>query len=294
MMCAALFASGARAEAPARDFASYRPAAAATRIDPKEAPKVDADLSDAVWAKAPVLSEFYQLEPQEGAPGSERTELRILYDENNLYFAVHAYDREPGKITAKVKARDGGIDIDDIIRIYIDPNSTRRDGYIFEINPLGSRREGLIQNNHDVLYEWDTLWEAKAKIVADGWVAEAAIPMRSLSYARGRTDWGFDFFRLIRRKNERIRWSAIDIRIPSPDISRSGTLTGLHDLAEGFGLEAQLYAALKYPPHLGQAGRRRRHLHAERQHLLQGDAGADRHGDLQHRFPRIRRSTTAR
>lgn len=231
---------------PPRDFKTYQPSIAATRIDSAQAPVIDGDLSDPVWKKATTFDEFYQLEPHEGQPASEYTVVKMAYDQDNLYFAIYAHDKDPSAITAKIKARDGAIDKDDIIRIYLDPNMTRRNGYIFEINPLGARREGLLQNNTDVLYNWNTLWSAKAKIVSDGWVVEVAIPFRSISYDPSRHDWGFDFFRLVRRKNERIRWSAINIAITSADISHSGTLTGIHDIREGFGLDAQLYAVADY------------------------------------------------
>ena len=73
---------------PVRDFTTYVPTAKATRIEAAEAPVIDGDLSDAVWAKAQVIDEFYQIEPDTGQPGSERTELRFLYDADNLYIAV--------------------------------------------------------------------------------------------------------------------------------------------------------------------------------------------------------------
>jgi hypothetical protein len=230
---------------PARDFATYRPTAKATRIDTSQAPVVDGDLSDPIWSKAEPIEEFYQLEPAEGAPGSERTVVRILYDANNLYLAVMAYDDEPGRITARIKQRDGAIDSDDIIRIYLDPDMTRRNAYIFEINPLGARREGLIRNNTDVLYEWNTIWSAKARILPDGWSVEVAIPFRSISYGK-RTDWGFDLSRLVRRKNERIRWSSINKVIGSQDVTRSGTLTGINGISDGLGLDVQAFALARY------------------------------------------------
>lgn len=245
----------------ARDFSTYRPSIPGTRIATNEAPSIDGDISDAVWAKAAPIDEFYQLEPREGQPGDERTVVRVLYDENNMYFSIMAFDSEPEKITAHVKARDGQIDADDIIRIYLDPSMTRRNGYIFEINPLGARREGLIQNNIDVLYQWNTLWGAKARILPNGWSVEVMIPFRSISYDKARSDWGFDFFRLVRRKNERIRWSSISRTIYSPDISRSGTMTGVTGINGGIGLDLQAYAALRYqrdwdnPGHSGFAFR---------------------------------------
>ncbi len=253
LVCAAA-ASHAQGGTPPHDFQTYRPSLPGTRIAASEAPVIDGDVSDPVWGKAPALDEFYQLEPHEGQPADERTVVHVLYDENNLYLAIMAYDDAPSKITAHVKARDGAIDADDLIRIYLDPNMTRRNGYIFEVNPLGARREGLVQNNVDVLYEWNTLWTAKARILPNGWSVEVAIPFRSVSYDKARTDWGFDLFRLVRRKNERIRWSSILETIPSPDISRSGTLTGITGIDGGLGLDVQGYAALRYQRDWDAAG----------------------------------------
>ncbi|MDZ4870141.1 MAG: carbohydrate binding family 9 domain-containing protein [Alphaproteobacteria bacterium] len=230
----------------ARDFSTYQPSAVATRIDGAQAPVIDGDVSDAVWQRAPAIDEFYQLEPKEGAPGSERTVVRVLYDENNLYFSLHAYDSEPDKVTASIKARDGDISKDDVFRIYLDPYMSRRDGYAFEVNPLGARSDALIENNTSFLPEWNTIWSAKARRVADGWMAEVAIPFRSISYDIARGDWGFDLFRLIRRKGERIRWSQIRNQLPSVDISRSGTLQGVAGTAQGLGLDLKLYGSLRY------------------------------------------------
>ncbi len=229
-----------------RDFSTYQPSAVATRIEPGDAPKLDGDLSDAVWARARPISDFYQLEPNERAPASERMTVRVLYDEHGLYFAIHAFDREPDKIKATVKARDGNLSQDDLVRIYLDPYKTRRDGYVFEVNPLGARADALLQNNTDFLTEWNTIWHAHAKIVSDGWTAEVAIPFRSISYDVANGDWGFDLFRLIRRRGERVRWSQIDNQRPSVDISRSGTLTGISNTAQGLGLDVQAFGSLRY------------------------------------------------
>lgn len=230
----------------ARDFATYQPSVNAARISVAEAPNIDGDISDAIWAKAPVISEFYQLEPNERSPASERMEVRVLYDENNLYFSFKAFDSEPSKINATIKARDGSVGKDDFVRIYLDPYMSRRDGYVFEVNPLGSRTDGLIQNNNTFLYEWDTIWAAKAQIVADGWQVEVAIPFRSISYDPGKGDWGFDLFRMIRRKNERIRWSQINNSLPGVDVSKSGTMSGITDTAKGLGLDLQVYGTGTY------------------------------------------------
>jgi hypothetical protein len=242
--CAAVVmaATAGLAQAP-HDFSIWRPSAPTTRIVPADAPIIDGDISDAVWTKAPAISEFFQLEPNEGAPADERTVVRVLYDEDNLYFAIEADD--PAPITARIKQRDGGIDADDIFRIYLDPDMTRRNGYIFEVNPLGARREGLIQNNTDTIYQWNTLWNAKARITPTGWTAEVVIPFRSISYGH-HTDWGFDLYRLVRKKNERIRWSSVNKTIVSQDISRSGLLTGIDGIRDGLGVDVQAFALARY------------------------------------------------
>lgn len=235
------------AETPSqRNFKTYQPEVTAVRIETSEAPNIDGDLSDPAWQKAAVVDEFYQLEPKEGNSASERTVVRILYDQNNLYFGIMSYDDEPDKITAKIKARDGTIENDDSIRIYLDPNMTRRNGYIFEVNPLGARLDALLQNNVDSLPTWNALWDAKARILPDGWSIEVAIPFRSVSYPRDRSDWGFDILRLVRRKNESIRWSQINKAIPLLDISHSGTLKGITNINEGLGLDVQAYSSLRY------------------------------------------------
>ena len=252
LFAAALAASGlcmpsAAQDVPsARDFKTYQPSVTPARIAEAQAPQIDGDISDAAWAGAPVISEFYQLEPTEGVPASERTEVRVMYDANRIYFAIHAFDREPSKIRASVRARDGQLGKDDIVRIYLDPHMSRRDGYAFEVNALGARFDALIQNNADFLPEWDTIWHASARIVADGWIAEVAIPFRSISYDAARPDWGFDLFRMIRRKGERIRWSQISRQMPSVDISRSGSMLGIRDTNPGMGLDVQVFGALRF------------------------------------------------
>ncbi len=242
----ALSAAAAAAQSPARDFQTYQPSAAATRIDASEAPVIDGDLSDPVWSKAQVIDEFYQLEPDEGAPASERTVARVLYDSENLYVSIYAYDSDPSAIVASVKSRDGNLSRDDLVRLYLDPGMTRRDGYAFEVNPLGARLDALIENNANYLIEWDALWSADARIVSDGYTVEIAIPTRALSFDPAAREWGFDLFRLVRRKTERIRWTSIDRSRPSVDISRSGTLTGIEGLTQGAGLDVQLYGAARY------------------------------------------------
>ena len=231
-----LFGFGSAAEAQ-----SGPPSVAAARIDTADAPVIDGDLSDPSWAQAMVIDEFLQVEPDTGAPATERTVLRIMYDENNLYFGVYAYDSQPDQIVVRSMARDGPLYTGDNISIVLDPGLTRRNAYSFQIGPSGGRGDALILNNSSQLDEWDPIWAAQARIVADGWVAEMAIPFRSLSYEAGQPNWGFDFSRNISRKNENIQWAVQNPALFFFDISQSGTLTGIANTNPGVGLDIQVY-----------------------------------------------------
>jgi hypothetical protein len=231
------------AAGPAPGF--VRPSVTATRIDASEAPIIDADLSDAAWAKATVIENFTQKQPIPYAAPTERTVLRILYDENNLYFSFYAYDSNPSAIINRSMQRDGPLFTADSVMLYIDPGQTRRNAYNFEIGASGGRTDQLELNNTEELREWDTIWEARARIVEDGWVSEFAIPFKSLSYEPGQTVWGFDAGRRIRHKNERVVWSGYNPSLDFTDVSQSGDLIGIQNVTQGIGLDVQVYGALR-------------------------------------------------
>ena len=214
--------------------------------NPRKRRRSTAISSDPVWAKAQAIDEFYQIGPDPGQPATKRTVLRFLYDADNLYVAIYAYDSEPDKIVATNQTRDGNLGVDDVLRLYLDPLNTRRNSYDFEVNALGARIDALLRNNQDRLKEWNTIWTARAKIVADGYTVEMAIPFRDLSYDPTKPDWVIDLSRVIRRTGERIRWSSINPAISNFDISQAGTLTGISDINPGVGLDIQLYGSLRY------------------------------------------------
>jgi hypothetical protein len=222
-----------------------RPIARAQRIETGEAPLIDGNLSDLSWAKATVIDDIRQRQPDPGAPATERTVVRVMYDANNLYFSVYSYDSEPDQLVVRSRARDGQILTGDNIQIILDPGQTRRNSYIFMMGPSGGRYDALRLNNVEELPQWDTLWEGRAMRVPDGWVAEIAIPFRNLSYEPGQTEWGFDFTRYIRRKAEIVRWSSTNPAIELNDVSEAGTLTGITAVTPGLGLDVQPYVALR-------------------------------------------------
>ena len=223
--------------------AFIRPSIRAVRIDTAEAPVIDGDLSDEAWAKAAVIDELRQRSPNPYEPATERTVVRILYDANNLYFSFYNYDSTPDQIVARNMQRDGQGFTSDSVMIYLDPGQSRRNAYNFEITAAGGRTDQLELNNTQELREWDTIFDARARIVRDGWVAEFAIPFKSLSYEADATTWGFDVGRRIFHKNERVHWSGVNPALQFTDVSQTGDLVGIENVSQGIGLDVQLYGA---------------------------------------------------
>lgn len=224
------------------------------RIDVSEAPEIDGSLADPAWQKAGMIDDLVQVTPNAGETPSDPTIVYVMYDENNLYLGVYAYDSEPDLITVRTMTRDGNLGTGDFIRFYLDPGVTRRDGYVFDIGPEGARADGLLQNNADVLWEWDTIWQARGSRVADGWIIEVAIPFASISYDSNRSDWGFDVARGIRRRTERDRWTSYNETINANDISLAGTLVGFEGANQGLGLDIQVYGRGTYKENWQNSG----------------------------------------
>ena len=212
-------------------------------------PKIDGGLDDPAWAGAIPVTDFRQREPVEGAPASERTEVRILRDNDNIYLGFRCFDADPEQIIATLMRRDEDLGDDDNVQVIFDTYNDRRGGFSFATNPLGARfdvslsAEGRTRNE-----SWDSVWSCRAQIDSLGWTAEMAIPLDQLRYAVGDdATWGINLARTIRRKNERT------FLVPPPlaygfsghyRTSRLATLTGLGRLEEQPRLEITPYAQI--------------------------------------------------
>ena len=216
-------------------------------------PTIDGKLDDLCWQDAPALTNFTQVLPIEGAPPTERTEVRFLYDRDYLYIAVRCFDSEPARIITKQMQHDSSFDSDDFVKIAFDTFFRQRDGYFFTVNPAGARTEGLIENFSEENGLWDTVWQARARIDEQGWTAEIAIPFKSLSFDPQRNVWGCNIERVIRRKQETVRWTALSRAKDMASLADFGELRGLQGIKQGLGLEVKPYVSLKYhedvPPH---------------------------------------------
>jgi hypothetical protein len=205
-----------------------------------QGPDIDIDgrLSEAVWAHAAVLSDFTQYEPVEGIPATERTEVRVFYSSDAIYFGLRAYDSEPELMFAHLVERDRSAFADDWIRIMLDTFDDQRQAYVFYVNPLGIQTDGLwiegmqrrVAFSVSIDFNPDFVWESDGRVMPDGWVAEVKIPYTSLRFRQVPTqDWGIQVAREVRRTGFKQSWAPLTQDI-SNVLAQSGRLVGLQDL----------------------------------------------------------------
>ena len=210
------------------------------------APAIDGFLTDEAWAEAALLGPLTQVEPTEGASPTQRTEVRLLYDDNHLYVGVRCFDTEPDKIVAQVMLRDAELDPDDRVQLVFDTFNDRRNAFFFEVNPNGARGDGLVENSREPFRDWDGIWYAKARIDDQGWTVEFALPFKTVSFDPSSDTWGFNLERVVRRNNEVLRWQAVSQDRSLNDIGDAGALTGLSRISQGLGLDVSPGMTLRY------------------------------------------------
>lgn len=205
--------------------------------------KLDGRLDEAAWARADSIDDFRQRDPAEGEPASERTVVRFLSARDGLWVGVHAYDREPGRILHAQLRRDTGMDTDDAVQLLLSPLQDKRTAFWFAVNPNGAMTDAEVLNFEKDNSDWDAVWDARAAITADGWVAEIFIPWQSLRYRATNTAWDVNLARMIRRKNEEVLWKAWRRTEGIKFLEKAGVVEEFTDLPARAMVELRPYAS---------------------------------------------------
>jgi hypothetical protein len=208
-------------------------------------PRIDGKLTDPVWSDAPGFRGMVTTEPLENGTPTEETVIRLLYDSDFLYVGVRCFDREPDKIKAGSQTPDDFMLQDDVIGFFIDSFGEGRSGYNFSTNPLGNRSEALVEINRTE-FEWDGIWHVRSRIDELGWTAEIRIPFKTISFNPQAGEWGFQFVREVRRKNEKQRLMYGSPSRRNFDLADLPRLVGMRDLEQGEGLTVKPSTALRY------------------------------------------------
>lgn len=204
--------------------------------------RVDGVLNDDAWRAAPPITGLRQLNPTEGEPVSERTEIRLVYDQEAIYVGAWLYDREATR--ARLGRRDMSMSASDWLTIIFDSKHDHRTAFGFEINPAGVRRDQTRSPTSED-DSWEPVWQGATTVTDSGWFAELRIPFSQLRFSGGPTQtWGLQVERQIARNQEFALWPFTPRDEPS-GIPRFGHLTGIEQIAAGRRLEIMPYGVTR-------------------------------------------------
>ena len=205
---------------------------------------IDGRLDEADWRNAPLATDFLQNDPREGEPASAATEVRVLYDDENLYFGAIAYDAEPDKLVINDLTRDFNARAGDSFGIVLDTFHDERNGYMFQTNPAGAKFDAqFINEGREFNMNWDGVWYAESRVTELGWITEIAIPFKTLRFNDAAPQvWGINFLRCNRRLNENSYWAPLPRIHNFARVSLAGTLQGLSGLKRQRDIKVTPYA----------------------------------------------------
>ncbi len=258
--------------------------AGARRVDAP--PLLDGNvLADPAWEGVPPATGFRQTAPDEGQPASERTEVRVVFTDDTIYFGVVCYDRDPGGIIVTDSRRDSSLADSDSFQLILDTFLDRQNGFVFGTSPAGQEYDGQLVNEGaggsgmgrggtsfgaggGFNLNWDGVWQVRTATSDVGWSAEFAIPFRTIRFPAGRAQtWGVNFQRNIRRRNELAYWAPLPRQFDLFRVSLAGQLAGV-EAPEGLWRTLQItpYVVGEVVDHAGPGSR---------ETTLLGDIGGD-------------------
>jgi len=212
---------------------------------------VDGVLDEESWNRATRIDDLHQIEPLEYSEPSQRTEIRIYYDDDALYVGARLWDTEADSITANVLRQGEGLAAEDRFTVILDPYLDRRSGYRFELNSNGVRWDALYQDTTRLEGNWEGIWQGAASRDDEGWTAEIRIPFKTLSFNPNTSDWGINFERSIQRVGETIGWVSRNRQL-NPGVA--GTASGFEALQQGRGLDIVPTVSVRRAQTYGAAG----------------------------------------
>lgn len=220
-----------------------------------QAPKIDGSLEDDAWQNAPVVTDFIQNSPNVGNPSTQKTEVRVVYDNTGIYVAATLYD-DPALIRKQITARDEEMQKDvDYFSVFFDTYHDKQNGFQFTVTSANVQTDARLGPNLGNTSggfgslgdnTWDAVWESKVQILDSGWRVEIKIPFFSLRFAKKDVqDWGIQFQRQIRRLNETSYWNEV-----KPDVNgfvnQFASITGFENLQPPLRLSFSPYVSTGY------------------------------------------------
>ncbi len=216
-------------------------------------PAIDGTLDDEAWNAGEWVNDFVQHEPFNGAEASQRTEFKILFDEDNIYVAFKAFDTSPDSIVRRLTRRDNTDG--DIVGIAFDSYFDKRTAFLFSVSAGGVKfDQTMTENGNNEDQSWDPNWWVKVSLNEEGWVAEMKIPFSQLRFSKNGSDtWGVEVFRTIYRKDETDLWQHVPKDAPGL-VHLFGEMTGMGSIRPKKIFDVTPYGVAKLERYPAQTG----------------------------------------
>lgn len=185
---------------------------------------IDGVLDEPVWTTTDKADQFHRVLPTDTGYAIAQTEVRLIYTETTLYAGIICYDPSPGKRPVESLRRDFSFMKNDNFIIFIDTYNDFTNGFAFGVSPAGAQWDGVQSNGGAVNLDWDIKWRSSVKNYDDRYVAEFAIPFRSLRYKEGTTEWGINFSRQDLKTSEKSSWAPMPRQFATATLAFTGSL----------------------------------------------------------------------
>ncbi|MCB0666094.1 MAG: carbohydrate binding family 9 domain-containing protein [Saprospiraceae bacterium] len=184
---------------------------------------LDGVLDEQTWIQADIATDFFRVLPIDTGLADSQTEVRMAYNESELFMSILCHDTVAGKRPAESLRRDFVFGKNDNFLAFIDTYNDQTNGFSFGISASGAQWDGLQANGGFVALDWDCKWKSEIKNDEEKWVAEFAIPFRSIRYQEGVREWGINFSRLDLKTNEKSSWAPIPRQFQTANLAFTGT-----------------------------------------------------------------------
>ena len=186
---------------------------------------LDGELNESIWEIADVAENFSMILPQDDRKATQFSEVRMAYDDKNIYLAVIFFNNTiKGDYVVESYKRDFSFGKNDNFLVAIDPFNNMTTGFAFGLNAYGAQWDGTMYDGRSVDLNWDTKWYSEVAFDEKKWTAEIVIPFKSIRYNYNLEQWGISFSRLDLKASEKSGWTPVPRQFPSITMAYSGVL----------------------------------------------------------------------
>lgn len=185
---------------------------------------IDGMGDEQAWKETDVAKDFFMVLPMDKGKANEHSEIRMTYDDTNLYLLGIFYSTKPGPYYVESMRRDFVFGKNDNFLLFMDPFNNQTTGFSFGANAAGAQWDGTMYNGGNVDLNWDAKWVSSVKQYKDKWVFEMAVPFKSIRYENGVTEWGINFSRLDLKASEKSSWTPVPRQFPTASLAYTGVL----------------------------------------------------------------------